>query len=74
MSMNRPNPVLIASRCIMRSDYLPITISRSWSAIIQLVRVVQHAGATHEHKRGARFPVNFHCCDILPTLAENNNN
>ena len=66
--MNIPGPVLIAGHSIMRSGSLHITISRSWSAIIQLVRVV-HESATHDHKRGARFPV--FCCDILPIHSEN---
>lgn len=56
ITMNIFGPVLIAGRSIIKSGYLPITISRSWWAIIQLACVNLHEGATHGHKRGARFP------------------
>lgn len=40
LNMDIPGSVLTAIRSIIRSDCLPITISRSWWAITQLVRVV----------------------------------
>jgi hypothetical protein len=56
VNMNIFGTVLVAGRSIIKSGYLPITISRSWWTIIQLARVILHESATHGHKRGARFP------------------
>lgn len=60
--VNIPDPVLIPDRSIVKLGYLPITISRilvgDYTAGVHS-HIVLHAGATHEHKRGARFPGNL---------------